>query len=230
MMDGSDSWYSNDMMSSVLDPPDPARGFTPGRGWWLIMVVILSIAAHTGHAAMIVVGDHEVAAGGQALIPVMIQRQDGDPDLAGVQLAIQISDGTSGPTIGVVDLITGTIFATNHTGSRDKGSLSRQAFWETTTATGAVQIPSAGVLATIEIDTSGLTSGTFDLTLTSVMGTSTVLLDALANTVVPNQGQEIHGSVTIVPEPTSVWVWAGLGLTWLWRVGRVARCGLSPGS
>ena len=178
---------------------------------WVGLTFVMWLA-DVGYAATIVVGDHAVTPNDKTFVPIMIQREDGDPNLLGVELAIQTGDGLLGPTIGTVDLVTGTIFADNHTGSRDKGSLPRQAFWETTTAAGAIAIPPAGLLARIEIDASGLTSGTYDLTLTTVLGQSTVLFDEMANVVVPNNGEPIKGSITIVPEPSGGLACAGLVL------------------
>ncbi len=217
----------NDTVQTIFDrwdrlPDDRFDRFVDkGRlGMWLALFWVL---CQTGavHGAMIFLGVQEVAQDGKTLIPVMIQHEVGDPQLAGVQLAMQISDGTVGPKIGAVDLVTGTIFESNHTGSRDKGSLPRQAFWETTTAAGTVPIPATGVLATIEVDTTGLKSGAFVLKLTSVLGASTVLFDGLANPVIPNNGQEIEGTLTVVPEPTGLLMCVGLGIVlWRARMGR----------
>jgi hypothetical protein len=191
---------------------------------FVLSVVAALLASLTGvcHGAIIVVGDHRIVPDGLSQVPIFIERTEGDRDLLGIELAIQIGDGTSGPTIGNVDLVTETIFESNNTGSRDKGSLPRQAFWETTTATGAVPIPESGLLATVEIDARGWTAGNFDLSLTSVLGASTVLYDDRANVVPPNNGAEIKGSVTIVPEPSGLLIGAGFGAALLRRRRRMA--------
>jgi hypothetical protein len=175
-------------------------------------------------AATITVGDQVVVAQGLALVPIMIQRQEGDPDLMGIELALQIGDGTAGPEIGLVDLVTGTIFQDNNTGSRDKGSLPRQAFWETTTASGSVPIPSQSLLATVQILTGEATSGQFDLALTSVLGQSTVLFDEAANVVLPNGGAEITARVTFIPEPLGGPLLA-MGLVFWWHTVRIKTRG-----
>jgi hypothetical protein len=172
------------------------------------------IWVHAATAAIITVGDHDILADAVTPIQIMIEREENDPEIAGIDLAVQVADGTSGPTIGMIDLATGTPFETNNFGgSLDSGSDPRHAFWGIITDTGTVSIPESGLLATVYLDAAGLFSGTFDIALTSVLGVDTQLYDELGNPVPLNQGQPITGSVTlVVPEPASLFIWLALML------------------
>lgn len=179
-------------------------------------------------AAMITVGDHAIAPNVVTPITILVEAEAGDPQIAAVDFAIQISDGVTGPTIGQVDLETGTAFASNNIGgSNDKGSLPRQAFWEIITDTGTVPIPSPGILATVQIDATGISSGTYEVRLTSVQGVNTQFFDGQINSVPLNQGEEIIGSVTIVPEPAALLAWGALIPLLSGRRGQKRACTLS---
>lgn len=183
--------------------------------------------AGPAQAAIIVVGDHQIAPNAVTPIEIVIEPEAGDPEIAAVDFAMQIGDGITGPTIGQVDLETGTPFdGHNVGGSSDKGSLPRQAFWEIITDVGTVPVPSSGILATVEIDTTGITGGTYAVKLTSVSGISTEILDGLNSPVSLNQGQEITGSVTIIPEPVSLFTWGMVVMPLALRRRVGCRCGV----
>ena len=164
----------------------------------LVFVVAL-LASSVLHAAVIDVGVHNIGPNTITSVPISIRPQSGDPSIAGMNLAVQIGDGTGGPVIKSVNLDSNTLFDGNNTGSIDQGSLSRQAFWRITTATGAVPVID-GIIATLEIDATGLTEGSFALTLSSVLGAPTELLSPSATPIdlTVNDGQ-----INIIPEPTS---------------------------
>lgn len=178
-----------------------------GNMCWRMALIGLCVAS-VSHAAIITVGDHEVLADRVTPIQILIEREAGDPEMVGMDLAMMIS-GDDGPTLGAIDLVTATPFEGHHVGgSTDQGSDARHAFWGVITASGSVPIPDTAVLATVEIDATGIYSGTFDLHLTSVLGVDTLIYDADLNPVVLNQGQPITGSVSVViPEPaTFMWL------------------------
>jgi len=103
----------------------------------------------------------------------------GGGDVAGLDLALQMADGTSGPLVTDVDLETGTIFANNNSGQTDNGSTDRRKFFSITTSSGTVT--AEGLLATLTLDTTGITEeGEYTFTLTDVLGSDTQLLDAAA--------------------------------------------------
>jgi hypothetical protein len=194
----------------------------------MIAALILTEAAG---AAIIIVGNHDIPPDAVTPIQVVIEREPDDPDIAGMDFAIEIGDAEVGPTIGVVDLVSGTPFESNNLGgSIDQGSAPRQAFWGVVTESGTVPIPVSGVLATIQIDATGITTGTFDLRLTSVLGADTRIYDGQLNPLSLNQAQAITGSVRVViPEPAGLGVLIGLSILFRPFV-RARACGVVAGS
>ncbi len=183
------------------------------RSTWIPMIVTLLLTDAAG-AAIIIVGNHTIPPDAVTPIQVIIEREPDDPDIAGMDFAIEIGDAEAGPTIVGVDLVSDTPFDGNNLGgSIDQGSAPRQAFWGVVTESGTVPIPVSGVLATIQIDATGITTGTFDLRMTSVLGADTRIYDGELIPLTLNQGQAITGSVRVViPEPARLGVLIGLSI------------------
>lgn len=77
--------------------------------------------------------------------------------------------GIRGPLITGLDILTGTIFASNNTDQRiflGESNVYQVAFGFTTTASGSV--PAEGLLARVTLDTTGIFEGTFAFSLTAV--------------------------------------------------------------
>jgi hypothetical protein len=104
----------------------------------------------------------------------------GDPLAAnGIGLNVQVADGgpaaggtIRGPAITAVDLLTGTIFATNNNGPSGIGSITPQVYvGGTLSSSGTVSLPNGrSKVATITLDTTGFSSGTFAITLRTLNG------------------------------------------------------------
>lgn len=145
-------------------------------------------------AADIVVGNH-------TLLPntpnqVITIRVRGGDSIAGEDFFAQIGDGGTfvggidvGPIFTSVDIIGSSIFAGNHTGAYGDPSgippgnnSHHPLIWVDGTIAETGTVAADGLLATLTIDTSGLTSGTFPLVLTGVATAlgpfSTTLRDA----------------------------------------------------
>lgn len=173
-----------------------------------MIVIMVIFFGGVAHGAIITVGNHEVPGGTVTPIQIRIEREASDPAIVGMDLAIAI-EGDGGLALGVIDLVTDTPFAGNYeAGGIDQGSDPRHAFWGIITASGGVPIGDSDVLATVEIDATGVRSGTFDLRLTSVLGVDTQIYGADLSLVTLNQGQPITGTVNVfVPEPASIaWI------------------------
>lgn len=180
--------------------------------------MLMLLVSSALEAAVIDVGVHNIAANVVTSIPISIRSQEGsDPHVAGMNIAIQIGDGSSGPVIKSVNLDSDTIFDGNNTGSTNQGSLDRQAFWGITTAAGSIPITD-GLIATIEVDAAGLTEGSFALTLSSVLGAPTELLDTSAS---PIGLMVVDGQINIVPEPGTTGI---LGLAIAGFIAFSRRC------
>ena len=137
------------------------------------------LAAGETVEARVELPDATVVAGERDELAIAVK---GGAEIAGLDLAAEVNDGTSGPTIPAVDLESGTVFAGNHTGQTDNGSTPRRKFLSITTATGSVSAD--GRLATLTVDARGLTAGeTFALALANVAGESTALSDATGRSV-----------------------------------------------
>jgi hypothetical protein len=143
----------------------------------------------------------------------------GMSQVAGEDFFAQIGDGgtfnngvNTRPVFSNVDILTGTIFTGNNTGATmDPGGpeSAHPLIWVDGTTTNTGTVPDGGLLATLTIDTTGISSGTFPLLLSGVGssltpgGFSTRLLDGSA---VPVALTINNGSITIsdVPEPVAL--------------------------
>lgn len=142
----------------------------------------------------------------------------GGDQVAGEDFFAQIGDGGSfnggintGPVFSGVDILAGSIFAGNNTGAVGDpdpgGNAAHPLIWLDSTTTSAGTVSASGLLATLTIDTTGISSGTYPLTLTGVASAfgpfDTTLRDSLGDPVALNV---LNGTITVaVPEP-STWV------------------------
>jgi hypothetical protein len=143
----------------------------------------------------------------------------GTSQVAGEDFFAQIGDGgtfnngvNTKPVFSNVDILTGTIFAGRNTGATmDPGGpeSAHPLIWVDGTTTNSGTVLDNGLLATLTIDTTGVSSGTYPLLLKGVAtsltpgGFSTRLLDGSA---VPVPLTINDGSITIsdVPEPLAL--------------------------
>ena len=176
----------------------------------LLAVTLLLSMTVSGHAAMIIVGHHEILPDAISFVEIQIEREAGDPDVFGGVLALQIGDGVTGPMIKSVSLTAGTIFDGHALSSTNPTPDSRQVFPDVELMA-PMSLPDSGVLAIVEIDATGITSGTFDLVANEVTVSInqfsstqvTEFFDSNVNSV-PLTVQ--NGTVSIavpIPEPSS---------------------------
>lgn len=138
---------------------------------------------------------------------VFIQNGGASFQVTGIGFNLQVADGgppagglTLGPSITMVDIFTGTIFASpNNNGPSGAGQIVPQVFERgTLTPSGTVSIPSGlSKIATVTLDTSGFLSGSFALTLGTLNGPTKYT--TLAGDFFPTL---LDGSVA-VPEPSA---------------------------
>lgn len=163
------------------------------------------------------------------VIPIFVS---GNETVFGTNFRVAIGDGfpdsgigVDGPNITNVDLWTGTIFATS--GNNQTNPTSLPQVWESSfiVDTGQ-QVTLSGVnqlLATLTVDTTGFTTGTWTLDLAQVAGTGldTELLNGGGN---PIGSFAITNGTVSVPEPSSM-VLAGLvsGVAFAGRAWRRRR-------
>jgi len=191
-----------------------------------LALVLLFLCAGVSEAGLIliVVGDHSLlpnTAGQQVLINV--QGEEGNEFVQGLNLNMQIGDGTAGPVFQDVNIVDGTIFDGNHNLPVHVADQPWVQVWTVTTATGSVL--ANGLLAALTIATTGIDSGTWALTLkddASVPPWSTTFPgnNPPSNEFIPSI---TNGSLQIagVPAPSTFALSLGDllsgGLAWLYR-------------
>ncbi len=141
-----------------------------------------------------------------------IQVADGGPDAGGV---------IDGPTIAFVDIFTGTAFESNNNGSSGSGQIVPQVYERGTLThpdkSPEVTLQSGARIATVTLDTTGLSPGTYKLTLNTLNGPTK--FTTLGEDQIPLL---IDGTVTIVPEP-GVWGIATAAALLLFTGARIVR-------
>jgi hypothetical protein len=163
--------------------------------WWTCCIIALLLLHSAAHAANVIVGNHTLLANtANQLVTIQVS---GGEQIAGEDFFGQIGDGgafnggsNTKPSLTNVDIINGTIFASNNNGAygdpqgtNPPGSnAAHPLIWVDGTTTNAGTVAANGLFATLMIDTTGLNSGTFPLILTGVANTlgpfDTTLRDA----------------------------------------------------
>jgi hypothetical protein len=165
----------------------------------VLICTLVCWAAPFASAAAINAGMHTL----QPNMPgqqVQIQVTGGEA-VSGIDLFVQVGDGgttvggdDTGPKITNLDLVTGTIFAANHT---DVFTDPAPLIWGATTTTTTGTVAASGVLATLTIDTTGITTGQFDLLLNPPATGATAFADAGITTNLTNGVLQIGAAPTL---------------------------------
>jgi len=132
--------------------------------------------------------------GGHAVEGMNFYIQVGDGGPEAVDLGLIDPPGIDGPHVENVDLETGTIFESNNSGqfNPDTNETLPQLFGAFI-VTNAATTTADGLLATVTIDTTGFTAGTWELRVSDTLAGDTEL---------PFVGARFHnGSITIDPDP-----------------------------
>jgi PEP-CTERM motif len=120
---------------------------------------------------------------------------------------VQVGDGyptvpgstRNGPNITSVDIVSGTLFASNNDGGQF-GSISDPQHWYRGVLTLSGTVSGDGVLATLKVDTTGFTEGTWALSVKDALNGPTTLYDASLDPIPANI---TDGFITVVPEPAT---------------------------
>jgi len=176
------------------------------------------LAVNCASGATIVVGTHELLPNtpGQT-IPISVS---GGDSIQGLDLMVGIGEVKTaaspapynGPTITGIDVITGTIFASNNTGQGGNFFSGQYAYGGTTTSSGTVSAD--GLIGTITVDTTGWNSGSGPWALT-LYGTTYDPPEIPYQTDLPPLSSVAitNGWITLqeeVPEPASMFMMAAM--------------------
>jgi hypothetical protein len=168
---------------------------------WIMMGVLALAAGWVGAAPIIDVGTHEVIAAPSRAIPI---RVTGGQPVQGLELMVQIEDRSFGPLLETADILTGTIFAGNNTGIDGGSYVDNRWLYVGTTTRPDTTVTADGLLATIYVDTTGL-SGSYRLRLINEQENE-------ATNFAGVEAEITDGWIVIVPEPTSLAVMAAAGV------------------
>jgi hypothetical protein len=196
-----------------------------------VLACVLCVSPLHAEWLNVIGGDHDLLADtpGQ-VIDVLVK---GDGEVQGLNFYVMVGNGRTDkvPNITGVDIIgSATLFEWNNTGQlNDDQPADFRGFWGagTTTSSGTVTPgPSGSVLAWIEIDTSGFSSGSFPLFLTDVGLGDDLYPMGFAGWEDNNDLTIYNGTLNIVPEPSSLLLMffgvAGLGVVTVMRRRRDA--------
>jgi len=172
-----------------------------------LLTAALLVAATAARADLVVVlGNYQLQPNlaGQ-VVPIEVIAQGGE-QIQGTTFRVQIGDGFGGdvptPPSMTGDISgPGTIFETNNTGISD-GSIPQFIDLGTTTIGTSVNVlsPGSNLWGFVTFDTTGVATGSWPLIMAATIGGDSGLSPFLIG-----QGLSIQdGSVTIVPEPSSV--------------------------
>lgn len=170
----------------------------------LVLTLLCAAVASFADTYAITVGDHDLLPD-QAGQTVEIYCSGGGA-FEMVDFRLRVGNGTAvpaKPVIESVDLLTGTMFQTNNFGGQDD-SLA-EPYHITSSVMALSEAACDGLIATVTLDTTGLTAGSWTLALGHTGGGPTELYGLDQNFLPVLLGTTLtDGTITIVPEPLSL--------------------------
>lgn len=163
----------------------------------LAIGLALALAAPCSALTTIFGGNHVFYTAGESTFPIIATSDSGE-GIAAVDVFLLMEP--SGPLITKIDVINGTVFETNNQGQFAFGgpqfrTPGYEPAYYTTTNFGTVP---TGVVGWVTVDFTGIAPGVYNLSLENPVGPSAVY-DMFG---VP--GIYVNGTVTLVPEPSSI--------------------------
>jgi hypothetical protein len=211
--------------------------------WGMLLVLLIGAMASAGPLVPVInVGSHDLLPNTpHQPIQVYVTSGVGAPDVSAVDFNMQIDKGypygdlsVPGPIFDQsqpIDLVTGTIFAADNSGQFDTAAgpppldppAKQNLMWGILTSAAGHYVPANGLLATVYVDTTGYSSGTWPLAMSTTLNGPTMFHDGLGNADITPQITD--GSINIVPEP-STFCLLSMAVTGVlacaWRRGRRA--------
>lgn len=172
----------------------------------------LLIALPAPAALILTVGDLTLQPGqaGQQ-VALHLGNTGGALDYGGLNFSVRLGDGTAGPALTGVDLLTGTpLAAPDNFGGQfpDSENTPWKQFWSVASTTATLPAGDS-LLVTLTFDTTGLSDGTWALSLFGTGMPATQLLDRAGGEYAVTLQ---NGTLTVVPEPGVLAGVAGVAL------------------
>lgn len=207
---GNNRDISVELTTSPAELRAPAR-LGRARHWRIMLGLLSGLVGSSASAAVF------INVGNPVILPERAEQKiaitisnDGPPlDLGGLALLVQVADGgpafggsISGPSIDGVDLLNGTPFEGKNLGGQFPAidNTPQRQFWNVLGVGATLATGSGQLLATISFDSTGFSSGTWDLSLAFSSGATTRLVDPEGD---PIDVSITNGTLTVVPEPAA---------------------------
>ncbi len=181
--------------------------------WGCCLFAVVSLFGVDTQATTINVGHHDLIAntpnqtigilveGGELVsgLDLFVQVGDGGSELA----LLGLPEGTDGPALTGVELVSGTIFEGVADVPTDIGSplLDQVAIYTLALLGVPSSVPASGTLATLMVDTTGFSEGTWTLQLSDVLPFPELFGPFTTNFAGQPADSIVNGSITIVPPP-----------------------------
>ena len=165
-----------------------------------LTALLLTFVTPAGAAPTLDAGDHELAfnTSGQ-LVELFVT---GGDLVDGLDLILEVGDGTEGPLITSVDLKTGTIFASAEYIETavvpPPGRLTR------TTVDGVTDVAATGKVANVTFDTTGIEPGDYPFELVAVIPEVDTFSTTFLRNGAPVETTLVSGTLTVLPEPSAL--------------------------
>ncbi len=172
------------------------------RVFFLAIAVLAFIASPTQAAITFSVGDYEIAPAADQKINIMVS---GDETIDRMTLFLWLSDIEGlGPKITSIDAIgPGTLFHGNNSGQFSLGDPLPSSGAVASVSTNVGAVGPNGLLAVVTIDATGVSPGQWDLFLAHPTYGGSTINGLVRNTSLP-EALLIHGTLAVVPEPSTV--------------------------
>lgn len=169
---------------------------------FIACLTILAVAATASATVTVTGGTHTVTGNVTGETFQVLISTDASDTTAGTNFAVQLGTGQSCPQVTLVDLVgTGLLFDGETMGTPTEGiDYGYPGAYLVDVAMGTGNTTAAGILATVTVDTTGYTTGSWAINFTTVAGNCEILDDSGD----PISGTVYSAGTLIIPEPATL--------------------------